>query len=204
MADITPSFPSRQVLQQFGVQCLGFKWDFAHSSYMHIIPIVRITFTMHGGLARSGAFYFEVLEPVAESFSPSSGTIGVPFVINGSGFGTYYGTSTRVKINGVAMPISTWIDTQIKGTVPGIAQSGSYDLVVERATSDGGLAQSAAIAFGVVSPQLAGISPTSSQVGTITYTLNGTGFGSYNGANTVVLIGGTSGEADKPGCRHGV
>jgi len=153
------------------------------------LAIERIT--ADGGLMR-GTTVFAITGPVVTSMSTSTGPIGLPLTINGTSFGTYNGANTRVKINGVVMPVTSWTDTKIQGTVPGIAQPGNYPLVVERATADGGLNQSTATIFGVVAPQLTTMSPTSLRIGTVAYTLNGSGFGNYNGANTVVLIGGTT------------
>ncbi|HOX22967.1 MAG TPA: IPT/TIG domain-containing protein, partial [Elusimicrobiales bacterium] len=153
------------------------------------LAIERVT--GDGGLMRATTS-FMVTVPEVSSVVPSTGPIGLPLVINGSSFGTYNGANTRVKINGVVMPVTSWTDTKIQGTVPGMAQPGNYPLVVERATADGGLSQSTVVTFGVIAPQLTTISPSSLRVGTVAYTLNGSGFGNYNGANTVVLIGGTT------------
>ncbi|HOX22513.1 MAG TPA: IPT/TIG domain-containing protein, partial [Elusimicrobiales bacterium] len=153
------------------------------------LAIERVT--ADGGLMR-GTTVFAIAGPVITSMSTSTAPIGLPITLNGANFGTYNGSYTRVKINGVVMPVTSWTDSRIQGTVPGIAQPGNYPLVVERATVDGGLSQSTGTTFGVVAPQLTTMSPTSLRVGTVAYTLNGTGFGNYNGASTVVLIGGTT------------
>ncbi|MFA6480857.1 MAG: IPT/TIG domain-containing protein, partial [Victivallaceae bacterium] len=51
--------------------------------------------------------------------TPSSGPIGLPFVITGAGFGGYKANLTTVLIGGTTAPITSWSTTTIKGTVPG-------------------------------------------------------------------------------------
>jgi hypothetical protein len=139
-------------------------------------------------VALSTAGVFTVSLPQVSTFMPVSGPIGVPFTITGTSFGPYNGSTTRVKIGGTAAPLSLWTDTQIQGTIPGILP-GSQSVIVERTTSDGGLAQSGTFYFEVTVPSVAVISPLSGPIGTA-FTLTGTSFGPYNGASTVVKIGG--------------
>jgi hypothetical protein len=64
-------------------------------------------------------------------------------------------------------------------------------VVVERTTSDGALAQSGTFYFEVTVPSVASVSPLSGPIGTA-FTLTGTSFGSYNGSNTKVTVGGSA------------
>jgi hypothetical protein len=141
-------------------------------------------------VAASTAGVFTVSLPALASFTPASGPIGVPFTIDGTSFGPYNGANTKVKFGGTAAPISVWNDTQIKGTIPGL-EPGSHAVVVERAASDGSLAQSGTFYFEVTVPSVAVVSPVSGPIGTA-FTLTGASFGPYNGSNTKVLIGGTA------------
>ncbi|WP_409285569.1 IPT/TIG domain-containing protein, partial [Pseudomonas aeruginosa] len=64
---------------------------------------------------------FAVLPLSPTGFSPSSGSIGVPFAITGSAFGPYAGSLTRVLFDGTAAPLSVWNDANINGTVPALS-----------------------------------------------------------------------------------
>ncbi len=135
--------------------------------------------------------YFTVLTPQIYSVVPSSGPIGLAFTLSGTAFGSYGGANTQVLLGGTTVPISVWNDATITGIVPGILSPGSYPVQVERKTSGGGLVLSSTSAFTVVALNLTSVSPSSGPIG-ITYSLAGSGFGTYNGGNTQVLIGGTS------------
>ncbi|MBI5210844.1 MAG: IPT/TIG domain-containing protein [Elusimicrobia bacterium] len=144
-----------------------------------------------GTIIASTALDFTVVSPEALGVEPSSGPIGMPFTITGSGFGPYDGANTRVKIGGLNAPLSLWNDTAIKGAVPGGLATGSHSVRVERASSDGGLATSDAGTFQVLRPEIYSVTPASAPIGD-GFTIAGAGFGPYNGVNTRVLIGGTT------------
>ncbi|HOX21950.1 MAG TPA: IPT/TIG domain-containing protein, partial [Elusimicrobiales bacterium] len=141
-------------------------------------------------LQTSDPFYFTVTAPEVATVTPSSGPIGVPFTLDGTSFGVYNGSYTRVLIGGTTAPVSLWNDTQIKGTIPG-QPAGSKECVIEIATADGGLSRSATFYFDVVSPQVQSVTPSTASIG-VPFTISGANFGPYNGANTRVLIGGTT------------
>ncbi|MBI5882996.1 MAG: IPT/TIG domain-containing protein [Elusimicrobia bacterium] len=141
-------------------------------------------------VVQSNLAWFGVVVPEAASLIPSSGPIGMPFTITGTGFGPYNGANTRVSISGATAPLSIWNDTTITGTVPGSLSAGSHPVVIERATT-GGLVSADAGSFEVTTPQVESVTPSSAPVGNA-FTIRGTSFGSYNGANTRVLIGGTA------------
>jgi WD40 repeat protein len=150
----------------------------------HAVTVVRGTST----LADAGTF--QVLAPQADAVLPSSGAIGVPFTINGTGFGNYVANYTRVLIGGTTAPLTLWTDTQIKGTVPGSLAAGDYELVVERELN-GGTAATQPLAFKVLAPELYAIIPTSGSIG-VGFTLMGANFGNYVANYTRVLIGGAT------------
>ncbi len=150
----------------------------------HAVTVARGTST----LAAAGTF--QVLAPQAEAVLPSSGAIGVPFTITGSGFGNYAANYTRVLIGGATAPLTLWSDTQIKGTVPGALAAGDYELVVERAIN-GGVTATQPLAFKVLAPELYAIIPTSGSIG-VGFTLTGANFGNYVANYTRVLIGGAT------------
>ncbi len=140
-------------------------------------------------VASSDPLEFEVTRPSVTAVVPSSGPIGVPFTLNGASFGPYAGSNTRVLFGGTAAPISVWNDSQIKGTVPGIS-TGAVTLIVERAV---GAFVSAAETrtFDVTRPTVATVTPSSGPIGAV-FTLSGSSFGPYAGANTRVLIDGAT------------
>lgn len=142
------------------------------------------------GLESSNTVYFLVVAPAIASVVPSSGPIGVTFTLTGSGFGVYAGENTRVLIGGTTTAVSVWNDTTITGTVPGALAPGSVSVVVER-IGTGGISFSSAAVFLVLAPGIASVSPSSAPIGSV-FTLTGSGFGTYNGANTQVLIGGAT------------
>ncbi|MBI5210421.1 MAG: IPT/TIG domain-containing protein [Elusimicrobia bacterium] len=155
---------------------------------VHSLKVERAS----GGMAsQSSSWEFTVIQPEALSVVPSSGPIGVPFTITGSGFGPYDGANTRVKIGGLNAPLSLWNDSAIKGAVPGGLATGSHGVSVERASPDGGLATSDAGTFQVLRPEIYSVTPASAPIGD-GFTIAGAGFGPYNGSNTRVLIGGTT------------
>ncbi len=142
------------------------------------------------GVTSSATSYFNVTVPAVATLTPSSAPIGAPFTITGSNFGPYAGTNTRVKIGGVAAPLSVWNDTQISGTVPGSLSPGAVELVVER-VAGAGLTASATQAFSVLLPVISTISPAFGPAGTVV-TMTGHGFGPYAGTLTKVLVGGAT------------
>lgn len=133
---------------------------------------------------------FTVLPLSPTGFSPSSGSIGIPFAITGSAFGPYAGGQTRVLFDGMQASLSLWNDANIAGTVPALS-TGTHAVWIERASSDGGLESSGTVYFTVTAPNPTGFTPTAGPIGT-PFTITGSGFGPYAGGNTRVLIGGVS------------
>ena len=143
-----------------------------------------------GGVASpSTAAVFVVAEMLVASVSPSSAPIGAPVTIDGGPFGAYAGANTRLLIGGATAAVSVWNDAQIKITVPALPE-GSHALWVER-KSGTGVQSSATTYFSVLLPSVASLVPSSAPIGA-PFTLTGSGFGPYAGANTRVLIGGAT------------
>ncbi|MCM2267179.1 MAG: IPT/TIG domain-containing protein [Elusimicrobiales bacterium] len=168
----------------------GVAWD--SSTVVNQRVTERPEYYELSGLALNTSL-FGVFAPVPEpqvpqaALTPSSGPIGVPFTIDGAGFGGYVAGNTVVLIGGATAPLTLWTDTQIKGTVPGALAAGSWPVEVRRGTA----AIAAAGAFSVLTPELYAIIPTSGSIG-IGFTLNGANFGNYVANYTRVLIGGTT------------
>ena len=119
--------------------------------------------------------------------SPSSGPIGVPFTITGTGFGAYSAGITVALIGGTTAPLTLWSTTTIKGTVPGGLAPGEYPVLVKRGTTTIVNVEP----FTVTVPVLDTITPSSGAIG-IPFTLTGAWFGNYAANYTKVLIGGAT------------
>jgi hypothetical protein len=155
-----------------------------------IQPVV-VQRTANGMLSRSATSYFTVTVPQITGVSPSTGPIGQSFMITGGDFGSYASAYETVLLGGTTCPLSLWASTTVQASVPGGMATGTYPLIVQRTTSDGGLVATPTAYFTVDAPQITAITPSTAPVGQ-TFTLSGSGFGSYASGNTVVLIGGTT------------
>jgi hypothetical protein len=152
-------------------------------------PLVAVRLTADGGRVESSSMTFQVAVPFAAQMAPSTGPVGIPFTLTGSGFGAYAGSNTRVRIGGVLAPLSLWNDTTITGTIPGLS-TGTYTVCVE-IQQGADVVVSTITAFGVVAPQPDSLTPTSGPIGA-PFTITGAGFGPYAGSLTRVLIGGVA------------
>ncbi|MBI2787327.1 MAG: IPT/TIG domain-containing protein, partial [Elusimicrobia bacterium] len=139
------------------------------------------------GVVASSSSAFTVLDPAVGGLSPSAGPIGTAFTLTGSGFGPYAGTNTRVLIGGVAAALSLWNDTTITGTIPALP-SGAQPVWLERSAGSG-VASSATSYFTITTPEVASLTPSSAPIGA-PFTITGTSFGAYAGANTRVKFNG--------------
>ncbi len=155
---------------------------------MHEVMVER---ELNGGLVRSATVMFDLRNMEADWIAPSSGPIGMPFTIAGSGFGNYVANYTTVLMGGATCPLTLWTDGQIKGTVPGGLATGQYPVLVERRTADGGVMHSPEMSFTVLAVDAASMTPVAGPIG-IPFTIYGAGFGNYSAGWTRVLIGGTT------------
>ncbi|HNT98223.1 MAG TPA: IPT/TIG domain-containing protein, partial [Elusimicrobiales bacterium] len=155
---------------------------------MHEVLVER---ALNGGLVRSATVMFDLRNMEADWIAPSSGPIGMPFTIVGSGFGNYVANYTTVLMGGATCPLTLWTDGQIKGTVPGGLATGQYPVLVERRTADGGVMHSPEMSFTVLAVDTASMTPVAGPIG-IPFTIYGAGFGNYSAGWTRVLIGGTT------------
>jgi RHS repeat-associated protein len=101
--------------------------------------------------------------------SPTTGPVGTPVTVHGSGFGASQGTSV-LSFNGQpAASITSWTDTQIVGTVPETAASGPAIVAVNNINSN------ATNLFTVPPPFITSLSPQGGIAGT-SVTINGIAF----------------------------
>ncbi len=119
--------------------------------------------------------------------TPSSGPIGVPFTIEGTGFGTYSVGTTVVLLAGTTAPLTLWTDTKIQGTIPGVLPAGEYPVVVKR----GAEVLAEVSPFTVTQPALYALTPSSGAIG-LPFTITGESFGNYVAGFTRVLLGGAT------------
>ena len=133
-----------------------------------------------GGVASNGVS-FAVMAPTITSLSPSSGTIGTPVTIVGTGFGATQGTSV-VYIGGIGATPTNWSATSITITVPNLAATGNVVVAVGGLVSNG-------LPFTVVpTPNIASLSVGSGAIGS-TVAISGTNFGATQGVSTVTFNG---------------
>ena len=122
------------------------------------------------GISSNRDVMFTVPNPIITSVSPSSGPVGTPVVINGTGFSPTQGsTNVRFGSEFASVAPASWSDTQISTVVPQTASGGSISVTVGNSSSN------SSIDFNVTVPQITSISPTSGNVGTHV-TINGSGF----------------------------
>ena len=145
--------------------------------------------TADGFSARSASVPFTVEGLWLEAVSPSTGAIGIPFTLTGTGFGSYLGANSRVMFGVSTAAVSVWNNTTISGTVPTLA-TGAYAVTVERQQGTD-VSVSNTSTFTVISPEIASVTPSSGPIGTV-FTLSGTGFGPFAGVNTFLLLDGAT------------
>jgi len=116
----------------------------------------QVTVTNPDGQSGTCSCTFTVYQgPRITSLSPSSGKAGTLFTITGTLFGSSQGSST-VTVNGVAVSVTSWSDTQIVAYVPGEASCGPVIVTVLGV-------QSNPVIFNVF-PQIAMLAPSTASV----------------------------------------
>jgi sugar lactone lactonase YvrE len=119
--------------------------------------------------------------PAITSLSPSSGPVGTSVTISGTNFGVTQGSST-VTFNGTSASPASWSSTKIVVPVPAGATTGPVVVTVGGVASNG-------VTFTVATPPaISSLSPRLSLRGT-PVTVNGSNFGSAQGASTVKFNG---------------
>jgi|GEM_PF-3399069 len=120
--------------------------------------------------------------PTISGFTPTSGVAGTSVTISGTNFGT--GAGCSLSLAGIALSVTSWADTAIVASVPAGLSSGQFTVVTL-----GGQATSAGT-FTLL-PSISNFSPMSGPIGT-SVTINGSGFSSTAGNNTVRINGTTA------------
>jgi len=87
------------------------------------------TLLVKTSMESSNPMHFLVEELSITSLSSTSGAVGTPITLTGTGFGQSQGTSS-VSVNGATASPSTWSDTSIIVTVPLAASLGTAAVVV--------------------------------------------------------------------------
>jgi RHS repeat-associated protein len=134
-----------------------------------------------GGVTSNSNVNFTVPTPRITAISPASGTVGTNVTITGSGFQAATG-SGWVSFNGTSAgtPVS-WSDTQIVVAVPAGASSGAV-----KVTANSGQVSNQEFVFTTPNPVVTGITPAVGP-GNTQVQVNGTGFGSSQGASTITI-----------------
>jgi hypothetical protein len=136
-----------------------------------------VKITAPGGNVTSTASFTVYPQPTLGNMSPDKGAVGATVTITGSGFTG----ATAVSFNGIAATSFTVVsDTQISALVPAGATSGAV-----KVTAPGGAVTSSSSFTVYPKPTIAGISPTSGQIGSAVI-ITGTGF---TGATAVSFNG---------------
>jgi hypothetical protein len=121
--------------------------------------------------------------------NPSTGPVGIPIAVRGTGFGTGKGNDTRVLIGQSPARVLSWTDALITAEIPG-ATTGAYSVFVER--RQGSYSQkTAAGTFALTPLAISAMSPSSGPIGT-PVAVSGKGFGPYDGGDTQVLLAGAT------------
>ena|GEM_PF-2193313 len=131
---------------------------------------------------------FTVTPLAVSSFAPSSGPIGTPITLLGPGFGPYDGVWTQVLFAGTTVPVTSWSDAKVTFDAPGGFGNGPQSIILRRATTDGGLMESAPVFFEVINMSPASMNPSTGPIG-IPITITGAGFGVWSGQETRLRIG---------------
>ena len=130
-----------------------------------------------GTWANYGAF--TVLTPVITNVSPTTARAGDSITFTGTNFGSTQGSGSVWLGNKLAGSIVSWSDTVVVATVANAASTGTAQI------QQGGVWNSYGT-FTVITPNITSITPTTAYAGD-SITINGTGFGTTQGAGNVWL-----------------
>jgi carbon monoxide dehydrogenase subunit G len=127
----------------------------------------------------SNGIAFTVIAPTLTSISPTAISPSIQMTLTGTGFGSAQGNGSVILGPEATGTVVSWSNTKIVVTVPSELVPGNASVTQNGATSNG-------IAFTVVAPTLANISPSAISPA-MQVTLTGTGFGSAQGNGSVAL-----------------
>src|SRR6266436_4881741 len=92
-------------------------------NWKHILILAFSLFLVWCGRAQAQS-------PTIASMSPTTGPVGMPVTLTGTGFGASQGSST-VSLNGTNAVATSWSDTTIVAIVPTGASSGTFTVTVK-------------------------------------------------------------------------
>ena len=133
-----------------------------------------------GGVTSNNNIDFTVPPPQITSITPSSGVIGTEVTVTGSGFQATQGTNRLLLNTGKILTITSWSDTQIKGTIPTGAVTAPLYVQIN------GISSNMDFVFTLPNPVMSAISPQGGAINTQVQ-ITGSGFGSTQGASTLKL-----------------
>ena len=131
-----------------------------------------------GGVVSNTLGFAVTATPSITDVSPNTATPGTQVTITGSGFGSAQGSGTA-RLGSTFASVSSWSDTSILATVAPGSVSGTAQV------RQGGVGSNS-VAFTVVTPTIASVSPTSGAVGA-QVTITGLGFGNSQGSGQVSI-----------------
>ena len=181
----TPTTTSGPVVVRInGLDSNGIEFSVVPSGELQVREYIYLgdrVLAVETSVAGSGSSTHSIL-----GISPSSGVVGAPVTITGSGFGASYNPAAMsVLFNGVAATPAIWSESSIEAPVP----STTSGPVVVRIN---GLNSNSANFSVIASHTLSGISPTGGNVGT-PVAITGSGFGAaYDPATMSVRFNGVS------------
>jgi YD repeat-containing protein len=132
------------------------------------------------GVNSNGVTFTIVPAPSIASLSTTSGTVGTAVTITGSNFGAPQGNGT-VSFNGVLATVGSWSATSIQTSVPSTASTGNVVVFASGVNSNGKTF--------TVTPTITTLWGNSGIVGA-SIVIQGSGFGSIQGTNTVKFFNG--------------
>jgi peptidoglycan hydrolase-like protein with peptidoglycan-binding domain len=160
-------------------------WAVTYKSPPSSNQLPPVTFpSAFAGTGSGAAPFFVGSQPVISSVSPPAAPSGATVTIDGVNFGAVQG---GVTLNGAAVVVSGWTDTQIQIALPATATSGNLVVDVSNATSN-------AVPFSIgTQPLISSVTPPSAPAGD-SLTISGVNFGSVPGSVTLdgtsLIVGG--------------
>src|SRR5690242_1093683 len=121
--------------------------------------------------------YAQAQAPTITNISPTSGPVGLPVTITGTGFGASQGSST-VVLNGTSAVAASWSDTSLVAVVPAGASSGTFTVTVNGQPASSGTFTITSVPSGVSDADIGSVGLAgSASYATGLFTVNGAGHG---------------------------